>query len=865
MKSEPEKLLTRHMGITAKTAMLSWLVTIVTLTIFVAVIIPQQKRTFLENLNSKARGICASLQDVTAGAIVTEDYSSVVDHSRQVLQGDESIDFLVVTKNDGFSLINESDLAGPQREPRWRMETLDASWRPATRTIRGGIGTAEPLLNRRVFHYAKPFDYSGIEWGWIHVGLSLDAYDRSVRTVYVRTVAMAVICLLIGLVASVLYARRILSPVLSLQRTVQNVAAGDLSVRANIRTGDEVEGLARAFNTMTDAVERREARLRAQNQAMTVLATEKSLHAGDMDAAARVITETAADILKVGRSSIWLLSEDGATLTCVDLYESANRAHSSGIHLKTAEYPAYFRALNQAPTLAARDAQTDPRTQEFADICLAPLGITSVLNASIRLGGRVVGVMCQEHIGEPREWSLEEQNCISSLADLVALTLEAQDRRRTRNELVAAKEAAEAANKAKSQFLANMSHEIRTPINGVVGMLQLMKEAGLPDRQQRYLETALTATDTLLTVINDILDFSKIEAGKLDLEMRDFNLRQVVDDIVGTFAGKAAEKGLDLACAFAPDVPSVVQGDDRRLGQVLMNLVGNAMKFTKQGEVVVRVNMEQVSEANALLRFTVKDSGIGIAPEPLRNLFNPFVQADNSTTRRFGGTGLGLAISRQLAKLMGGEIGVDSQEGKGSTFWFTLRVARQGRTDMSVDQRAHSLKGLRVLVVDDHAVTREVVRTYLEAWGCTSDAVENGPAALTKLRQTAHSGTRFDVVLIDEFMPGMDGSQLAGRIAEDADLAEIGLVLLAPAGGRREPRKSLLRLKRGNRCGSRTFTTRSSSRPTATSVGSRMRLPPARPRSGSPDSGGRRQRYQSDADHGNSHLHGTPIPVRGHG
>jgi len=177
---------------------------------------------------------------------------------------------------------------------------------------------------------------------------------------------------------------------------------------------------------------------------------------------------------------------------------------------------------------------------------------------------------------------LEEQNCISSLADLVALSLEAQDRRRTRNELVSAKEAAEAANKAKSQFLANMSHEIRTPINGVVGMLQLMKEVGLPERQQRYLETALTATDTLLTVINDILDFSKIEAGKLDLEIRDFNLRQVVDDIVGTFGGKAAEKGLDLACSFAPDVPSVVRGDDRRLGQVLMNLVGNALKFTSR-------------------------------------------------------------------------------------------------------------------------------------------------------------------------------------------------------------------------------------------------------------------------------------------
>ena len=220
-----------------------------------------------------------------------------------------------------------------------------------------------------------------------------------------------------------LYARRIVSPVLSLERTVREVALGNLSVRANIRTGDEVEGLALAFNTMTDAVERREARLRAQNQAMTVLATKKSLHDGDIDAAVRVVTETAADILKVSRSSIWFLSEDGMTLTCMDLYESAKRVHSSGVTLKTADYMAYFQALDQAPTIAARDAQTDPRTKAFAETYLVPLEITSMLDASIRLGGRVVGVMCQEHIGEPREWSLEEQNSRSSLADLVGLPL----------------------------------------------------------------------------------------------------------------------------------------------------------------------------------------------------------------------------------------------------------------------------------------------------------------------------------------------------------------------------------------------------------------------------------------------------------
>ena len=788
-----------RIGIAAKTAILSWLITLTTLAIFAAVIIPQQKRSFLENLNSKARSICASLQDVTASGIITEDYSSMVDHSTQILEGDESIAFIIIMKNDGLALISQGSLAAapaddavrPRPKPRWRMGKLGEFWRPAARSAQGGIATA-PLFNRRLYVYRKPFDYSGLEWGWIHVGLKLDAYDRSVRDVSNRTAVLAAICILIGLVASVLYARRIVRPVLKLRQAVQEVASGNLTVRANIQSGDEVASLAGAFNRMTDAVERREKRLLAQNHALTVLATEKSLHNGDLKSAIKVVTETAADIMKVGRSSIWLFSKNGATLTCEDLFEGAEGTHSGGAILKTADFPAFFRALRQAPILAVPDAQTDPRTRELKDPYLVPFGITSKLDASIRLGGREVGIICQESIGENRDWSLEEQNGTAALADLIALAIQARDRRRVLNELVAAKDVAEAANKAKSQFLANMSHEIRTPINGVVGMLQLMQEAGLPDRQQRYLDLAQASIKTLLMVINDILDISKIEAGKLKLEIQDFNLRKCVEDAVGTFAAKAAEKRLDLACAFAPGVPDMVRGDGRRLGQVLMNLVNNALKFTEKGEVIVEVNIQRDSEARPKLRFMVRDSGIGIAPETMGQLFNPFIQEDISSKRKFGGTGLGLAICRQLIDLMGGEIGVDSRIGQGTTFWFTVPVSPLAAEDPGVKKRARGLNGLRVLIVDDHAATRAIIRTHLDAWGCLSAEADSGSAALTQLRQKDPSGTRFDVVLIDEFMPSMDGTQLVQRIEADADLRGIGLILLSPERSRAGARTWLL-------------------------------------------------------------------------
>ena len=290
-----------RIGILARTALLSWLVTAITLAVFIGAVAPTQKHTLIENLESKALGVSVSLQEVVASAAISEDFSAIVDHCTEVLEGDASIEYLIVTRNDGFSLIH--------RRNGWRSENAAEEWRPTLRKIFYQIETV-PLVGKRVFRYSRPFDYSGIEWGWIHVGLSLDAYDRNVRALYRRIGLIAIGCLGMGLAASVIYARRLTSPILRLRQAVQKVAEGDLAVRADIPSGDEVEGLADDFNKMTEAVQRRDQRLREQNKALAELATEPALLSGDLSAAAKSITLAAARTLKVKRVSVWLFTMD---------------------------------------------------------------------------------------------------------------------------------------------------------------------------------------------------------------------------------------------------------------------------------------------------------------------------------------------------------------------------------------------------------------------------------------------------------------------------------------------------------------------------------------------------------------------------
>jgi len=581
-----------------------------------------------------------------------------------------------------------------------------------------------------------------------------------------------------------------LSTVRRLDDHVAVALANNHALEARLRAQIELTGAVDAkhhaekqaseLQVANQQLETKEERLRTQQRATLALVKDRTVFEDSLAATAKQITETAVRSLEVEQAGIWIFDEVRRALYCLDRYSRSEDRHRLGPTLVSDQYPIYFDALRRESVIASAQARSHESFQEFAADALASKQTISRLDAPFFTKAGLAGVIAIEHIGTPREWAQDEEQFVQALANFMTLILEAARRREAEDALALAKLAAEDATKAKAEFLANMSHEIRTPMNGVIGMTEILARTSLSDTQRHYVETIHNSGDTLLTLINDILDFSKIEAGKLEIQPAALDLRDLVERTTEQLAERAQRKGLLLLAEYDPSTPTAVVGDPIRIRQILTNLIGNAIKFTQQGDVHVQVTADPPASQEAgpaIFRIAVTDTGSGISPEGQARLFQSFSQVDGSSTRVHGGTGLGLSICKQLAELMGGDVGVRSVIGQGSTFWVTLPLPQQAEPG-DIHAPDATLTDVRICAAVNHAATRQVLTRYLASWGITPRTADTGAEFLEQVMNELATEGGPVVALIDETFANMTDMQVMQDLLSDSALADAGILRL---------------------------------------------------------------------------------------
>jgi two-component system sensor histidine kinase/response regulator len=641
-----------------------------------------------------------------------------------------------------------------------------------------------------------PFSIGDERW-YTMLGLSLKSVRTAIKHLIVRNVAWGAVVILLGVIGSFLLSKSISNPIVSLANATRTVSQGNWDHEVRLKSKDEVGLLSYSFNRMVKSLKQAEGALKRARDELEKRVEQRT---AELQKANAELKAEIADRVRVEEA---LGEERNLLRTVIDNVPD---------YIYAKDTVSRYVLSNNAFARLLGDVTPDEVVGKTV-FELFPPEMARTYYAEdqevIRSGNPLLNKEDYPINREGKEiWSLKSKiplrDSSGKIVGLVGLGRDITDRKQAEEEIRTAYQQletknrllqqatelakqkaleAEAANIAKSEFLANMSHEIRTPMNAIMGMTELALETDLTKEQREYLETVQGSADSLLSLLNEILDFSKIEARCVKLEEIDFDLRTALETASEMLAVKAEEAGLEFACRIKPDVSTSLMGDPTRLRQIIVNLTGNAIKFTKEGEVAIQVETEKQQDSSVLLHFMVSDTGIGIPPDKIETIFESFSQADGSTTRRYGGTGLGLAITRQLVEMMGGRIWVESEEGTGSTFHFTARfgLRAQKATD-SLPVRQLDLSGVPVLIVDDNATNRLVLKEMTSSWGLVPDEADNGDDALLKIKRAFNSGEPYRVLLVDLKMPGLDGFEVARRVKQGPYGAEVKIIVLTSVG-----------------------------------------------------------------------------------